>query len=98
MYTLQYGLTKISVFCKSLCQSHKFMWGVCVRLIKCNYDLSYSSSHNSLRLNIKGAEMRTQFLTTEDVVMHCACKRVSLLLEEKPQEMEIEVFLSVSLV
>ncbi len=39
-------------------------------------------------------------LTTEDVAMHCTCKReyvTALLLEEKPQEMEIEVSLSLSL-
>ncbi len=37
-------------------------------------------------------------LTTEDVAMHCTCKReyvTALLLEEKPQEMEIKMSLSV---
>jgi len=51
-------------------------------------------------LTLNGRELRelVLFLTTEDVVMHCTCECVAaLLLEEKPQEMEIEVFLSVCL-
>lgn len=51
-------------------------------------------------LTLNGSEWRefSVFLTTEDVAMHCTCKReyvAALLLEEKPQEMEIEVSLSV---
>lgn len=49
-------------------------------------------------LTLNGREWREfgLFLTTEDVVMHCTCKCeyvAALLLEEKPQEMEIEVSL-----
>ncbi len=68
---------------------------------KCNYDLSSSQFYNSYGFNFKWQQMaRIQFVSDnrEDVAMHCTCKReyvAALLLEEKPQEMEIEVSLSV---